>query len=95
MKIKIKVTAACLVTNVDGSVLIDVSHSAIEKGKGSVNVEAQESAYLINVIQQRPELTLIGQVEEKEINPETGKPYTKKELDKLAASAAGGPHEDV
>ena len=63
-KIKIRVKAACLLT--DGiTSIIDVSHSQIEKGKGVVIVKAEDTSFLREQVERRPELELVGEVEEK------------------------------
>jgi hypothetical protein len=93
MKIKVRILKPVLITNESGP-LIDVSASALLKGPKVI--EVHDSAYLRQAIMKRPECEFIGVIEEKqeEINPETGKPYTKKELkEKADREAAGGTDE--
>ena len=62
-KIKVKVSAASLVTDLDGNVLIDVSHTQLAHSKkGFVVVDAEASDVLSQQIAQRPELVYMGDV---------------------------------
>ena len=99
MKIRIKIKEPVLITTPENGVLINVSHTEFNKSKGNLYREVDDTELNRRLIMQRSkECEFIGIVEETtvEINPETGKPYTKKELkEKAEKEAAGGTNETV